>query len=688
MVLINDLTIGDINSALIHLQRARGEVVGGEKGDTIQNISITNKGTSSRDWSNEIERLAKKVSDNEEEIERVRVELMELFNSLVDNHIISVEYIQEDRTLIIETNADTFEVEIPEDNVKLYINDNVLYFQTPSQTKSVELPYIPLSEKGVPNGVATLDSSGRLPYSQLPESAMEFLGEWDASTNTPTLKDGIGVNGNFYIVTVGGTVNFGTQATPRLVTFYPNDRVVYEGDNERWFRLPAGSVVSVNGLSGVVELNGTNVNYDNTSGSPTLKSKIDDIETMAETQADWNESNSSAVSFIKNKPTIPQAQVQSDWTQTDSTQKDFIKNKIPVWIVPGASGSDMTPVDNITDGQMRPPTSNAVYDILNPLAVNKGGTGQTSLANVDVGSAGKWTTARDIKIQDADGTNTGSAVSVDGSENETLKLPSTIKATLSGNASTATKVEGTYTGSGGQQNPRYVGKNRVCFNMMNTSINGNTQYKDFMMMDCYNGFDVGGTVALGINRQSLGAYIMRANAGTRPDRPTTWADSAELIHTKNLLNILYPVGAIYLTISSSDFSNFLGGTWKKVTDGRFIRASGTNAENVPTVAQITAGSGGTQAEGLPNITGYIQGTDYSIGSNTGVTNSGAMKGEEFNKKTSSGTSQSASYMSKISFNASNGNSTVPQGASSGTIYGNSNHVTPYNMAVYMWVRTA
>jgi hypothetical protein len=401
----------------------------------IQNISITNKGTSSRDWSNEIERLAKKVSDNEEEIERVRVELTELFNSLVDNHIINVEYIQEDRTLVIETNTDTFEVEIPEDNVKLYINDNVLYFQTPSQTKSVELPYIPLSEKGVANGVATLDASGRLPYSQLPESAMEFLGEWDASTNTPTLKDGTGTNGNFYIVTVGGTVNFGTQASPRIITFYPNDRVVYEGDNARWFRLPAGSVVTVNGLSGVVELNGTNVNYDNTNGSPTLKAKIDDVETIAETQSDWNETNSSAVSFIKNKPTIPSAQVQSDWTQTDSTQKDFIKNKIPIWITAGQSGSDMTPVDNITDGQMRPPTSNAVFDILNPLAVSKGGTGQTSLANVSVGSADKWTTARDIKIQDADGTNTGVAVSVDGSANKTLKLPSTIKASITGNCS-------------------------------------------------------------------------------------------------------------------------------------------------------------------------------------------------------------------------------------------------------------
>lgn len=46
--------------------------------------------------------------------------------------------------------------------------------------------------------------------------------------------------------------------------------------------------------------------------------------------------------------------------------------------------------------------------------------------------------------------------------------------------------------------------------MMNTTVNGNTQYKDWIIMDCYNGNDVGGGVAFGVNRQSLGAYIMRS----------------------------------------------------------------------------------------------------------------------------------------------------------------------------------
>lgn len=54
-------------------------------------------------------------------------------------------------------------------------------------------------------------------------------------------------------------------------------------------------------------------------------------------------------------------------------------------------------------------------------------------------SAGKWTTARNFTIKDSDSTNSGTAVSVDGSAAVTLLLPSTIKASLTGNASTATK---------------------------------------------------------------------------------------------------------------------------------------------------------------------------------------------------------------------------------------------------------
>ena len=95
-------------------------------------------------------------------------------------------------------------------------------------------------------------------------------------------------------------------------------------------------------------------------------------------------------------------------------------------------------------------------------------------------------------------------------------------------ATTSDAVIGTYTGNGGQHNPNYFGRNRVGFLMMNTTVNGNAHYKDWIIMDCYGGDDVGGGVAFGVNRQALGAYIMRSDAAR-----TAWAESAELLHTAN-----------------------------------------------------------------------------------------------------------------------------------------------------------
>lgn len=48
---------------------------------------------------------------------------------------------------------------------------------------------IPLTQKAAANGVATLDAGGKVPAAQLPNSLMEYLGTWDASTNTPTISD-------------------------------------------------------------------------------------------------------------------------------------------------------------------------------------------------------------------------------------------------------------------------------------------------------------------------------------------------------------------------------------------------------------------------------------------------------------------------------------------------------------------
>ena len=93
---------------------------------------------------------------------------------------------------------------------------------------------------GQANGLATLDNDGRLPYSQLPLSAVEYKGAWNAETNTPALASGIGTFGDEYIVSVQGTRNLGEGN----VTYRVGDRVIYNGSI--WQRIPSSSVRTVN----------------------------------------------------------------------------------------------------------------------------------------------------------------------------------------------------------------------------------------------------------------------------------------------------------------------------------------------------------------------------------------------------------------------------------------------------------
>lgn len=375
MVLINNLTIDEINAALIHLYRSRTEVVGGEKGETVNNVYINNTtnmsgGGQSTDYSQVIASLRERLDSAERDIinlettdtsiESQIAQILEQLEQMSEEGIYDLGFDEGSRQLTIYMqNGDEYTCDITSETVSLTFDSttNKLTFVMGEQTQEVTLPYINANEKGVAGGVATLDSSGRVPYSQLPESAMEFLGEWDASTNTPQLEDGTGTNGDFYVCVVGGTVNFGTVAEPRNITFYPNDRVVYEGTSQRWFRLPAGEVRSVNGLSGDVVLDANNINYDNNT---TLKQKIDSI-----------------------------VQVQSDWTETDSTKKSFIKNKIPIWITSGSASDNMQPIDSVTDGEMRPVTSNAVHGYIPPYAKNTSALDKAIDCNTAAGTAAK-----------------------------------------------------------------------------------------------------------------------------------------------------------------------------------------------------------------------------------------------------------------------------------------------------------
>lgn len=115
--------------------------------------------------------------------------------------------------------------------------------------------YIPTSEKAASNGVATLDSGGKVPAGQLPNSVMEYKGSWDASTNDPTLVSGTGNAGDVYLCSISGTQDLGVGD----ITFAAGDWVVYNGS--LWEKsLNSDRIQSVNGYTGVVVLDTDDIN--------------------------------------------------------------------------------------------------------------------------------------------------------------------------------------------------------------------------------------------------------------------------------------------------------------------------------------------------------------------------------------------------------------------------------------------
>ena len=144
----------------------------------------------------------------------------------------------------------------------------------------------------VANGVPKLDVNGKILVSQLPNSVMEYQGTWNAATNTPTLVNGTGNQGDVYLCNVAGTTNFG--AGP--ITFAVGDSAIYSGTIWQRAGGATGTVTSV-GLtstgndaititgspittSGNINLGfaGTNLQYINGAGDltnfPTLITSI------------------------------------------------------------------------------------------------------------------------------------------------------------------------------------------------------------------------------------------------------------------------------------------------------------------------------------------------------------------------------------------------------------------------------
>lgn len=118
--------------------------------------------------------------------------------------------------------------------------------------------------KGQANGYAPLGPDGKIAGAFLPVDG-SFLGVYNAVTNTPAIASGSGTRGDFWVVSVAGTV-----AADDVGAVSAGDQLRRGPD--RWERVPTFSAVSsVAGKTGVITLNAGDISDSGTTGRAILK---------------------------------------------------------------------------------------------------------------------------------------------------------------------------------------------------------------------------------------------------------------------------------------------------------------------------------------------------------------------------------------------------------------------------------
>ncbi len=192
---------------------------------------------------------------------------------------------------------------------------------------------VPASEKAQADGVATLDSGGRIPMAQLPDvivGAVHYLGTWNATTNTPTIVDSTGSMGGYYVVAVAGST-----AIDGISEWKVGDWIIFNGTD--WEKIDnTEPIASVNGYTGVVVLAKGDVglgNVDDTSdatknaASATLALKTLD-KPVIDDYVDFN---------TESTPSAPGASKLRVWAGTDG--KLYTRDSAGTIVQVGAGGS-------------------------------------------------------------------------------------------------------------------------------------------------------------------------------------------------------------------------------------------------------------------------------------------------------------------------------------------------------------
>ena len=136
---------------------------------------------------------------------------------------------------------------------------------------------------GVADGIATLDTTGKIPSNQLPSFVDDVI-EIASISSAPAT----GEEGKIYVAIDTGKC--------------------YRWSGTMYVEISTSDIVSASDKNGYIKINGT------------------DVKVYTPTQADWNETDTTSPAFIKNKPDIPSGVIVDDALSDTST--NAVQNKV------------------------------------------------------------------------------------------------------------------------------------------------------------------------------------------------------------------------------------------------------------------------------------------------------------------------------------------------------------------------
>lgn len=155
-----------------------------------------------------------------------------------------------------------------------------------------------------------------------------------------------------------------------------------------------------------------------------------------------------------------------------------------------------------------------------------------------------------------------------------------------------------------------------------------------------------------------------------------------------IVNLIYPIGSIYMSMNSTNPSELFGGTWEQIAQGRCLIGAGTGTDSCSESKTFTAGDTGGEynhvltVEEMPSHNHSI--SSSNIGDHYHTWYSGRYGGSEYSTSADAAGVGAEGYSHKTLSAGSHSHTMAISSEGSGSAH---NNLPPY-MGLYVWKRTA